>query len=202
MFVTLVVEGTSDLPVARRVAQAAGVEPAVAYSRGGKAAIDIKLAAYNKAAARQAWFVLRDLDHDELCAGTLVGNLLPQPAAGMCFRLAVREVEAWLLADRDRIAAYLGVSPARVPRDPDSLDDPKKTLVDLGRRSRRRDVRHDMVPPDGSTARVGPGYRARVTEFSSSVWRPDVAATASPSLFRCLAALKRLKGRSFPTRSR
>ena len=78
MFVTLVVEGTSDLPVARRVVQAAGLEPAVVYSRGGKAAIDIKLAAYNKAAARQAWFVPRDLDHDELCAGTLVGNLLPQ----------------------------------------------------------------------------------------------------------------------------
>ena len=195
MLVTLVVEGPSDIPIARRVVQATGLEPGVAYSKGGKASLDAKLPAYNQAAVRQAWFVMRDLDHDERCAGTLVARLLPRPAAGMCLRLAVREAEAWLLADRERIAAYLAVPVSAVPADPDLLDDPKKALVDLGRRSRRRDIREDMTPRDGSTARVGPGFGARVSEFSSRVWRPEVAAKASPSLARCLAALRKLKAR-------
>jgi hypothetical protein len=37
----------------------------------------------------------------------------------MCFRLAVHAAESWLLADSASLAAFLGVSAARLPNDPD-----------------------------------------------------------------------------------
>lgn len=71
----------------------------------------------------------------------------------MGFRIAVRAAEAWILADRGRVAEWLGVPAARVPHDPDSLDDPKPTLVDLARRSRRSRMRRDLVPREASGRR-------------------------------------------------
>jgi len=84
----------------------------------------------------------------------------------MCLRLAVHAAESWLLADSARLAAFLGVSAARLPGDPDRLPDPKGTIVDLARHSRKPDVREDMVPRLGSSARVGPGYASRIMEFA------------------------------------
>lgn len=196
MLITIAVEGASDEPVARRIVREAGLQPDFIYPKGGKAALDTKLADYNRAAARHPWFVLRDLDHDEICAGTLVARLLPHSSPGMCFRLAVRATEAWLLADRGGLASYLGVPLSRLPEEPDSLDDPKKHLIDLARRSRSRAIREDLVPRTGSTARVGPAFMARISEFSTRIWQPAVAAKASPSLSRCLTALRRVKHRA------
>ena len=113
----------------------------------------------------------------------------------MCFRIAVREVEAWLLADRERIASFLGVSPARVPRDPDGLDDPKLEMVNLARHSSRRVIRKEMTPRPGSGISIGPAYSLRLIEFASKPdvgWRPEVAAGHSRSLRRCVAALRTL----------
>src|SRR5688500_2451144 len=107
----------------------------------------------------------------------------------------VREVEAWLLADQDHLAAFLGVARSRVPANPEGLADPKRAMVDLARRSRRRDIQEDMVPRPNSGRIVGPGYTARMIEFITDRqggWRPDVAAGSSDSLRRCLNHLSRL----------
>jgi hypothetical protein len=113
----------------------------------------------------------------------------------MCFRIAVRAVEAWLLADRERVAQFLGVRPARVPHDPDGLDDPKEAVVNLARQSRRHAIRNELVPSARSGRRVGPLYTARMIEFvgdEQDGWRPEFAAKASNSLARCLKSLPRL----------
>jgi hypothetical protein len=114
----------------------------------------------------------------------------------MCLRVAVRAVEAWLLADAERLATFLYIPRHRVPTLPDAEADPKATLVRLARRSRSRLIRRDMVPRMGSSARVGPGYAGRIVEFvtatASRGWRPAVAAEHSDSLRRCLDALRGL----------
>jgi hypothetical protein len=110
--------------------------------------------------------------------------------------VAVRAVEAWLLADAERLAAFLGIRAALIPRDPDAEHDPKTTLVNLARRSRRRAIREDIVPREGSGGRVGPGYVGRLIEFVTAAengWRPGVAAGRSDSLRRCLEALQVLR---------
>lgn len=147
---------------------------------------------YNEAAKLGKWFVLRDLDNDADCPGDLVGRLLPVPSCGMCFRISMKAVEAWLLADRAAIAQFLGVPISRIPSRPDESDDPKSRLVAIARRSRTQSVRADIVP-SGRTVRVGPGYTARISEFSAHHWRPGIAAQSSPSLARCLNALARWK---------
>jgi hypothetical protein len=113
----------------------------------------------------------------------------------MAFRVAVRTIEAWLLADRERIAAWLDIPLQRVPGTPDEVADPKTTLINLARRSQSRRVRADLVPREGSGRRVGPLYPSRLIEFVQGErhgWRPAVAARKSDSLRRCLLHLRAL----------
>jgi hypothetical protein len=191
VYVTLAVEGDIDLPIARRLLLSIGLELGAVYGLHGKDRLSQRLSGYNYAARRTPWFVLRDLNNDAPCAPELVRNLLPAPAPQMCFRVAVRSAEAWLLADREEIARFLGVSRALVPTDPETLPYPKQTLIDLARRSQRRVVKEDLVPAEGTSARVGPGYTGRMREFAADLWRPETAAHLSPSLQGCLRALRR-----------
>jgi len=187
-------EGPTDEAVLKRLLAEAGAVPGAVYGQNGKQSLKRDIRGYNNAALYSSWFVLIDLDHDAPCPSALREEWLPEPAPKMCFRVAVREVEAWLLGDRERISAFLGIGTVKVPRDPESLDDPKRTMVDLARQSRRRDIREDMVPRPGSGRSVGPAYTSRMIEFTSDSgrWRPEVAAENSRSLLRCRNALNRL----------
>jgi hypothetical protein len=189
--VTAVVEGPSDAAVARRILEEAGLEAGIIHEAGGKGRLDLRLRGYNQAARFARWFVLRDLNSDAACAPDLIRAVLPEAAPHMCFRVAVRAVEAWLLADAERLSRFLAVPAAIVPRDPERLEDPKRELVRLARRSRRRLVREAMVPEEGTTALVGPGYTASILELVGREWRPPVAAESSPSLAACLRRLRR-----------
>lgn len=191
-FVTVVVEGVGDEPVARRLLDAVGLEAGPMHSAGGTPKLDSRLASYNHAARLAPWLVLRDLDNAP-CAPGLLTDLLPTPAPFMCFRLAVRAAEAWLMADREAIAAFLGVALHLIPADPDEVERPKRRMVDIARRSRQQSVMRDMVPAAGTTAEVGPAYVSRITEFARIHWRPRHAARNSKSLRACIAALERLR---------
>ena len=190
------VEGALDEVVLLRLGEHLGISVGPVFGRSGKSYLRERIDGYNQAARFSPWIVLVDLDHDE-CAPSLCAEWLPTPAEHMCFRVAVREIESWLLADRAGIAAFLGVPASRVPDVVDDLDDPKQTLVDLARRSRRRAIREDMAPRHGSGLSIGPAYTSRMMEFvgveGPNRWRPDVAAQASPSLSRCINALTELR---------
>lgn len=190
--VKLVVEGPTDEAILRRVLELVGVPCGSVYGRRGKAYIEKQLSNYNQAARWSPWLVVVDLDKSAPCAPLYVRARLPNPSSLMHFRLAVRATEAWLLADAERLADFLGIPPARVPPLPDTLDDPKRALVDLARRSRTSSIKEDMVPRPGSHRRVGPGYPGRIIQFVTgpkSLWRPDVAASNSDSLRRCIQGL-------------
>jgi len=186
-----VLEGDLDIPLAKRPLALVHLELGTIYGRSGKGWLDQNLARYNAAARHARWFGMRDLDSDAPCASELVQSLLPHRADAFCFRVPVRAAEAWLLADRERIAEFLRVAPSLVPTQPELLADPKLGMVNLARRSRNRAIQLDMVPAPRTTARVGPGYTGRIVEFTLNHWRPRVAAHASLSLARCIAALER-----------
>lgn len=158
----------------------------------GKSNLDSKLAGYNAAATFSSWFVLRDLDHDAECAPELLIKLLGSIAPGMTLRIPVRSLEAWLMADVEAIAEYLAVSRGRIPQDVESLEHPKRELVKIARRSRRRAIRQEMVPGVGVSAIVGPGYTGHVVEFVQQHWSPERAAARSLSLQKCISALRSL----------
>jgi hypothetical protein len=183
-YVTLVVEGTTDAAVARRLLLDAGLQPQHEYITNGKSGLDQRLAGYNNAARFSCWLVLRDLDQDAECAPDLRRNLLPQPATHMRLHMPVHAVEAWLLADPETLSRSLSIPQSRFPAAPEMVSHPKRVLVDLARGSRKTAVREALVPAAGTTARVGPGYAAFLTEFATDTWRPAIAAERSDSLAR------------------
>lgn len=190
--VTLAIEGPTDEIALQRVLGYLDIPHSITYGRRGKDYILERLAGYNNASRRSPWLVVVDLDQ-EGCPVAYARRCLPVPAAGMCFRIAVHEVEAWLLGDRQRVARFFSVPVGGVPSDPEDLANPKQFLVDLCRRSRRPAMRLDMVPREGSGRQVGPAYTARLVEFlshSTQRWRPEVAARHCPSLARAMSCLR------------
>lgn len=182
------VEGEADVAVVAAILRATGHELGSVHGRRGKAFVDLRAKGWCEAARYSPWLVLRDLDHDAGCAPELLGSIRRSGASGV-MRIAVRAVEAWLLADRERVASWLGVARSKVPPSVEDLEDPKATLVGLARSSRIRAVREDVVPV--GTARIGPGYVHQVRIFCAESWRPRAAAATAPSLARCLAWIER-----------
>jgi hypothetical protein len=188
------IEGDLDEVVLRKIVEHAGCRIGTVYGREGKPRLLQNLVGYNNAAKGSPWVVLIDLDKDCDCAPTCLQQWLPRPSRYMCFRIVVRMIEAWLLADRERIAHWLGVAEANFPEDPDSLENPKQVLINLARRSRRR-IKTDLVPRDGSGRSVGPLYNATMTKFiddQDAGWRPEHALRRSDSLARCINHLQQL----------
>lgn len=189
------VEGDLDGAVIERLAQHVGVTIGTIYGRQGKEFLRKRICNYNNAARLGPWIVLLDLDHEFTCAPDLVTAWLSQPEPLMRLRVAVREVESWLIADRERIASFLAVSKSLVPIDPENLPDPKAAVINLARRSRRREIREDLAPRPGSGRKIGPAYVSRLMEYvrdAKSGWRPNVAAAKAPSLKKCLSSLASL----------
>lgn len=193
--ISLVVEGIVDEVVATRMIEHVGAKRGPTYGKRGRPDIHAKIQGYNRAAERTPWFVLVDLDRDDCPAG-LRSSWLPTPSEHLCFRVAVRAVESWLLSDQENLARFLAVSAGKLPRDPEAIADPKRALVNVARSSRRLAIRRDMVPKQGDGRSVGPAYASRVMEFAANDWEPERAARVSHSLARALSCLRRLRDTS------
>jgi hypothetical protein len=110
------VEGITDEAVVKRLAAHVGAHVGAVYGKNGKPALRQKMNGYNQAARHAPWIVVADLDRDHDCAPRLVAEWLGEPSALMCFRVAVRAVEAWLLAMVPRPASGRSVGPAYASR--------------------------------------------------------------------------------------
>lgn len=192
--ISAAVEGDVDEAVVRKLLASIHANIGDVFGKQGKSFLRKRIAGYNYAAQHRPWVILVDLDNDFDCAPSLRSAWLPQPAPCLCFRVAVREVEAWLLADREEIARFLSVALSKIPSQPESLPDPKTTMVNLAKASRRRDIRQDMVPRPESGRQVGPAYSSRLIESVSNHWQPDRASEQARSLKRAIRCLKALVG--------
>lgn len=188
------VEGDLDEAMLRRIVRHTGTVIGNVYGRQGKPHLLRSLPGYNNAGQHFPWLVLIDLDDDFPCGPHGRQAWLPTPSQQMHFRVVVRAAEAWILADRDRIAAFLGVSTARIPQTPEGLANPKRALVDIARHSSRKKIRDEMVPREGSGRAIGPLYGSLVSAFlnDDDGWRPEVAAANSDSLARCIRTVQQI----------
>jgi hypothetical protein len=189
------VEGDLDEAVLRRSALHLGMELGNVYGRQGKSNLESSVGGYNKAAEHWPWTVLVDLDESHACPGELRSDWLPEEAPFMCLRVAVRQVESWLLADIGNTASLLGVKRSFFPADPDGEQDAKRTLVELAAKSSRENIREALLPPPGAKRKVGPLYNATLRAFVADRWNPDEAASRSESFCRCLGALEALRAK-------
>lgn len=159
----------------------------------GKDKLNDKLRGYAAAAEHGPWFITRDLDHDDDCALRLRDKLIANVPDMLCFRIAVRQVESWLIADKHRLANHLGISAARLSANPDQDDDPKETIIAAARRSKRRQIKESIPPRPGSGRKVGVGYREILENFVEDIWQPQDAMENSDSLANTIRRLARLR---------
>ena len=177
--------------VARRILEFTGRGYAIGYvyGRGGYGYLRKTINGWNNAAKSVPFLVLTDLDNAE-CPPSLISAWLNRPChANLLFRVAVREVEAWLLADSQNLSHFLHASGAVIVEAPEMLRDPKGALLGIARQSRSAEIRRRVLPKARSTAKQGPDYNGFLGDFVQNYWDVEVARTRSQSLAGTLERL-------------
>jgi hypothetical protein len=190
MIVNLLVEGYVDEAIARKLIAHSGHTVGAVYGRKGWTYIQQRVQTFDRACKTQGLLTLVDFMDTKLeCPPSVVREWLPHRSDGHIFRVVVREIEAWILADRPGLAAFLNVPISKLPLSPELEHDPKQVVINLARVSRTKSVRNALVPATGMSASEGPLYTAEMARFIAQSWDPAEARMNSSSLDQCLFRL-------------
>ena len=134
-------------------------------------------------------FFLTDLDQwstpNDLAKDWFSIECLSEVPPNFVFRVSVREVESWIMADRAAFAKFMDVAETNLPEKPDEEPDPKQTLFNLIRSKCRKKCYKEMLPLSGQ--HVGVAYNPMLCKFVRALWDTERAAIRSPSLNRSLS---------------
>lgn len=131
------------------------------FKQGGFGYLKKQSPAFNNLAKACPVLLLTDLDQRP-CAPALLDEWLKHPRhPDFLLRVAVREVEAWLLACDTELRRFLGIRRDVHFPAPEVLPDPKAELLKLAADSPRRELREAIVRRDtGGNLRQGPAYNS------------------------------------------
>lgn len=193
----LAVEDELSEWVTRRALSARPADYAIGavFSEGGFGYLKKRAAAFNNAAKGCPFLLLTDLDRCP-CPPQLIEEWLGRPKhPHLLLRVAVREVESWLLGDAAGFSAFLGLRTTFDLDNPEQLVDPKQELLKLAIKSPRRSIREALTWKDDSTGRLsqGPDYNATLAKFVTADWNIKKARKACHSFDRLFLALERLE---------
>ncbi|MFW5832352.1 MAG: DUF4276 family protein [Prolixibacteraceae bacterium] len=162
------------------------------YSDSGFGYLKSNIRGFNQASVITPFFMLTDLDNYD-CPPALINDWIDFPIqSNFIFRIAVHEIEAWLLADIQGLSEYFKVSTANFPIFPENENDPKSVLIQIARRSRIRRIREDIVPLNEKAA-IGPNYNGCLIEFVFKKWDIKNALSKSKSLLKTFTRLQNFK---------
>jgi len=160
------------------------------YTEGGFGYLKENIRGWNDASKGTPFFVLTDLDTKN-CAPELIRSWInAKKHPNLIFRVAVRQVESWLISDIEGFSKFSGVSEANFNKRPELIKDPKNEILRLIKKCKKRKIKEDILPKD-KFASVGPNYNDRLSEFVISFWDIDIASIRSESLKRAMAHLQR-----------
>ena len=188
--VILAVEDELSESISRQILRYFNFE--IQYTIRGKGNVFLRQKApeFNRSANQTSIFLLTDLDTPRACPPRLIQSWIKGPInPTFFFRVAVMEVESWVMADRMGFAAFLSIPLHRIPSPTDDILNPKEFLLSLARRSKKKSVREALLPAQGSTLSVGNEYNTLLSEFVQEHWNIERAAPVSPSLKRTLDRL-------------
>ena len=162
------------------------------HTGGGKSKILRRILQYNKSAKHLHFFIIIDLDREQCLAHFIKNCFKNQPLKkGMIFRVAVREIESWILADINGFYNYFTIPKQKLSSNPDKLNKPKQHLVNIiDQYCKKRTYKENIIPYKNSNAIVGPGYNSEMIKFIHNSWNVERARKNSESLNRCIMALK------------
>ena len=195
--VILAVEDRLSDAVATKILETFGIKIVKRIGFQGKSDLERKTPEFNRAANGITVFMLTDLDSPRDCPPGLIRSWIKGPInPRFFFRVAVMEVESWVMADRIGFAAFLSVPLYRIPSSTDDILNPKEFLLSIARRSKKKTVREALVPAQGATLIVGSEYNTLLSEFVQGHWNLERAASVSPSLKRTLDRISQGKNAS------
>jgi|WetSurMetagenome_2_1015567.scaffolds.fasta_scaffold00077_12 hypothetical protein len=193
VFFSIVFEDSLSEAVIERLLKLSPMEISIVRRINGRGSgyIRSRIRSFFSAAVHQEPFlVLMDSDKED-CALHLLDKLVPPGKRNRkcLFRIVIREIESWLLADTRGISQFLGISEAMISRRPETLADPKDHLIQLARRSKKKDIADALVPAPGTSVVVGPEYNQTLVPFVRNIWDINSAAKRSESLRRAVEAI-------------
>jgi hypothetical protein len=160
--------------------------------KGGNGYLKNKCMNFNKMALRHPVLLITDLDNAACASGLIeswfAGQILNQ---NLIFRVAIREIESWLLADHQGMRQLLEKGANKITLTPDQLQNPKEYLLECAKRA-PRGVRNDLIRAKGALALQGLGYNSRLCMFVRDTWEPERASTRSDSLDRAIRRLREI----------
>lgn len=169
--------------------------------------VKAKMPNFNLLAKSLPVILLTDLD-DASCGpvgkSNLLGELVQQP--NLVINIAVDEVEAWLMADRESFARYFGIPLGQMPVSTMQKMSGRKALPELSvpvksswlfthelmqcSTNAEKKAQVAVSPTDKNSK--GKEYNTAVVPFIQKVWSPEVARVASDSLNRMIVRLGRM----------
>jgi hypothetical protein len=169
-------------------------------ARGGKILGDLKK--YNELSKTDPVVLLTDLDSFD-CPSSILRKIKNKENDFLC-RVAIQEAEAWLIADREGFASYLGVPLDIIPaskkiRPLRNVEDvelsfPYKPSLYMMReivpKSNKKNIVDGLTPLDGYSK--GPLYNSTLIPFIETEWNIQRASQNSYSLKRTIARLSTL----------
>ncbi len=118
------------------------------FKKGGFGYLKKKTPAFNELSKAAPVLMLTDLD-DCSCPPELLNKWLTKPKnPNFMLRVAVREVEAWLLGCDQELRDFLSLRKVVSFPNPETLKDPKLELLKLADSSSRRIIRKAIVRRD------------------------------------------------------
>ncbi|MDM8554336.1 hypothetical protein QUF75_06360 [Desulfococcaceae bacterium HSG7] len=185
IYITLAVEDSlSEAVVRKMLAQSQkNYEVVNCLSKGGYGYLKKQINAFNQAAKTMPFFVLTDQDRG--CPPEKIRNWLKHKLnPNLIFRIAVMEVESWVMAHRQSFAQFASVPIQRIPYNTDAIENPKEFLLAIVSKSRSKRLKDAIVPKRDSTAQTGPDYNAQLSNFIRNAWDVYEAQKNSESLDR------------------
>ena len=195
----LAVEDELSEWVARRILKERQVEYAIGpvFRRGGFGYLKKNIGSFSNAAKGCPILLLTDLDKYS-CPPELVTDWTAHPFhQNLLLRVAVREVESWLLGDGNGVSALLRLKKSVSIPNPENLSEPKEELLRHALKCPTRQIRDALVWCDDRTGKVyqGPDYNGTLGPFVMNQWDISSACSRCHSLNRVFAALQHLEDR-------
>ena len=153
----------------------------------GNTYIKENLRTFNASSQYLPHIVITDLDRIS-CAPQLIRDWINFDVhKNMLFRVAEKEIDAWLLSDREGFAKLMNIPINKIPTNTQEIPDPKQYVINLARKSRKKNIK-DIVP--NGMAKQGPGYNIILQKFVYEQWNAERAANCNESLRKTIDRLK------------
>ena len=189
--IILVVEDSLSETVARKILNQSSKNYYIStcLCKGGFGYIKKKINIFNKASRAMPFLII--VDQDTGCPPDKIKQWFTHDVnPNLIFGIAVMEIESWVMAHRKAFADFVKIPLNSLPLNMDNIEDPKTFLINITKKSKTKIIKNDIIPPTGSTTKVGPNYNAQLSKFINNFWDVNEAINHSNSLKRAWSKIQ------------